>query len=276
MPPRYYRDAEFYRAPDGSSDVIDELRRVQRSDPRALRTIQNKIDLLRQQTLDDALRSELIRKASATIYVLRVQGGASVAYRLPFFEPLCRGGSLIVFTHGEQRRDLRGDGYGSLIVKAESARMEWIDRNCDEGMSMRADELFDALSRESPVPPDVAATVDPPFILAANVYRLRKAHGLTQRTLAQKVGVAQPRIAEIERGDANPTLGTLSLLAHALGVSVSELLSRECPDVPADASLALDRDGEGEEGTEGRPAEGLDHDPASRGGEPPKSRVRRG
>jgi transcriptional regulator with XRE-family HTH domain len=98
---------------------------------------------------------------------------------------------------------------------------------------MRVDDFFERVEAEVPVPPEVAAEVDPPFVLAANVHALRTARGMTQGALARAVGVAQPRIAEVERGDANPTLGTLSRLAYALGVTVSELLSPDCR-VPGD------------------------------------------
>jgi len=48
---------------------------------------------------------------------------------------------------------------------------------------------------------------------------------MTQAQLAAAIGVSQPRIAEIEAGDANPRLLTLSRIAHALGITLSELLA---------------------------------------------------
>ncbi len=95
---------------------------------------------------------------------------------------------------------------------------------------MRSDEFFRRLDEEFPTDPAVAAEVDPPHVLASNVYRLRKARGLTQEQLAEAVGVRQPRIAEVERGDANPRLLTLSKLAFALGVPVAALLDPDHPD----------------------------------------------
>lgn len=112
--------------------MSDELQRIARSDARGKRAIQNKIDLLRQQSLDDALRSRLIKKPSATLYVLRVQSGP-VSYRLPFFEPPCRGGALVVLTSAVHRRDLRGDSYAELLEEAERLRHDWIQRNCKGG-----------------------------------------------------------------------------------------------------------------------------------------------
>jgi hypothetical protein len=117
----------------GHSLIADELASISRSDPRGYRTIVKKMELLRQQSLRDALGSGLIKKPSATIYVLRVQSGSSVAYRLSFFEPLCRNGTLIVFTECASRRDLRGDSYTDLVDRAERMRTDWIQRNCKEG-----------------------------------------------------------------------------------------------------------------------------------------------
>lgn len=95
---------------------------------------------------------------------------------------------------------------------------------------MRADEFFRRLDEEFPTDPAIAAEVDPPHVLASNVYGLRKHRGLTQDQLAEAVGVRQPRIAEVERGDANPRLLTLSKLAFALGVPVAALLDPDCLD----------------------------------------------
>ena len=89
---------------------------------------------------------------------------------------------------------------------------------------MRLEELRARIEPGHPELATIAVEVDPPHILALNVYRLRNARGMTQAELATALGVAQPRIAEIERGDANPRLVTLSKLAYALGVSLSELL----------------------------------------------------
>jgi transcriptional regulator with XRE-family HTH domain len=95
---------------------------------------------------------------------------------------------------------------------------------------MRAEDFFRELEAEHPTDPAVAAEVDPPHFLARNVYRLRKERGLTQEQLAEAVGVRQPRIAEVERGDANPRLATLAKLAHALGVPVWALLDPDYVD----------------------------------------------
>ncbi|HEU0079309.1 MAG TPA: hypothetical protein VFQ76_16765 [Longimicrobiaceae bacterium] len=132
MSTRYVREVELYADARGRSRVADELKRIGRSDARGIRAIRNKIGLLRQQSLEDALRSRLIKKPSATIYVLRVQSGP-VSYRLPFFEPSCRGGAIVVLTSAVQRRDLRGGSYAELLEDAERLRADWIERNCKGG-----------------------------------------------------------------------------------------------------------------------------------------------
>lgn len=89
---------------------------------------------------------------------------------------------------------------------------------------MRIDDIFAQIEAENPEILEIAHEVDPPSILAVNVIRTRNERGMTQAQLAEAVGVAQPRIAELERGDANPRLVTLSKIAHALGITLSELL----------------------------------------------------
>lgn len=45
----------------------------------------------------------------------------------------------------------------------------------------------------------------------------RRSRGVSQRELAQRSGVAQPTIARIEAGTADPRLGTLERLFEACG-----------------------------------------------------------
>lgn len=53
----------------------------------------------------------------------------------------------------------------------------------------------------------------------------RKARNLTLAELALASGVSRSMLSEIERGDANPTYGTLWHLTRALGLDMSSLLS---------------------------------------------------
>jgi XRE family transcriptional regulator, regulator of sulfur utilization len=53
----------------------------------------------------------------------------------------------------------------------------------------------------------------------------RKARNLTLAELAQASGVSRSMLSEIERGDANPTYGTLWHLTRALGLDIASLIS---------------------------------------------------
>lgn len=57
--------------------------------------------------------------------------------------------------------------------------------------------------------------------LGRQVRAWREAHGVTQRELAGRLGMAQPNLARLEGGGVAPTLTTLALLAQRLGVRVT-------------------------------------------------------
>lgn len=61
-------------------------------------------------------------------------------------------------------------------------------------------------------------------LVGRNLKRFRAAANITQERLAERTGVPQQHISEIERGHGNPTVVTLSILADALGVSAVALL----------------------------------------------------
>lgn len=60
--------------------------------------------------------------------------------------------------------------------------------------------------------------------LASRVYALRGCMGLTQQQLAERSGLDQANISDIENGDANPTARTIGRLAAGLGVDARVLL----------------------------------------------------
>jgi transcriptional regulator with XRE-family HTH domain len=99
-----------------------------------------------------------------------------------------------------------------------------------------ADEYFARRAAEDPKFRALREQPKPHVELALNVNRLRNARGMTQEELAAAAGMKQPRIAEIERGDANPKLETLTRLAIALGVEPWQLLVPAPPLVPANAA----------------------------------------
>ena len=55
------------------------------------------------------------------------------------------------------------------------------------------------------------------------VRELREAKGLSQEELAFKIGVHRTYLGGIERGERNPSLKNIDLIANALGISLAEL-----------------------------------------------------
>lgn len=49
---------------------------------------------------------------------------------------------------------------------------------------------------------------------------------LSQENLAKVVGVHRTYLGVLERGEGNPTVDTLEKVAHALGITVSEIVRR--------------------------------------------------
>lgn len=72
-------------------------------------------------------------------------------------------------------------------------------------------------------------------MVGSNIRRIRRQRGWTQAFLAQKIGVAQSAVGQIERGEVNPLLSTLFDLAHVLDVEPAALLSEShaAPSQPA-------------------------------------------
>ena len=66
---------------------------------------------------------------------------------------------------------------------------------------------------------------------------------LTQRELAERVGMTPGSINRIERGVHRPRLGTVRKLAEALGVDPDELIAWEAHDRGAEEGRAPARDG---------------------------------
>lgn len=54
--------------------------------------------------------------------------------------------------------------------------------------------------------------------VAAELVRFRSENGLSQRALADRLGVSQPRVAKIESGEHNPDIDTLVSISRATGL----------------------------------------------------------
>jgi transcriptional regulator with XRE-family HTH domain len=59
---------------------------------------------------------------------------------------------------------------------------------------------------------------------AGNVRRLRAKKGLSQKALADKVGISVSYVSMLERGQRSPPLETIEKVAKALGVPPASLL----------------------------------------------------
>jgi transcriptional regulator with XRE-family HTH domain len=55
---------------------------------------------------------------------------------------------------------------------------------------------------------------------------LRRARGLTQEAVAERLGMLAPNYARVEQGRANVTVDTLNRIAGALGTDIAELFGR--------------------------------------------------
>lgn len=68
---------------------------------------------------------------------------------------------------------------------------------------------------------------NPQPALGGAIRRLRNKRGLSQEDLAHAAGVTTGTISAIERGNSNPTWGTVKDIATALEVSMPELAKLE-------------------------------------------------
>lgn len=68
-------------------------------------------------------------------------------------------------------------------------------------------------------------------LVGRNFARLRQEKGLTQEEVQERSGMSQQYISGLERGQRNPTVISVYLIAQALGVSHMELMQ---PDTKQD------------------------------------------
>jgi transcriptional regulator with XRE-family HTH domain len=54
--------------------------------------------------------------------------------------------------------------------------------------------------------------------VAVAIVRYRAAHGLSQRELAERLGMKQPQVARLELGEVNPSIDTLMRASSTLGL----------------------------------------------------------
>lgn len=79
---------------------------------------------------------------------------------------------------------------------------------------------FDIVLKKALKNPKVKAEYDklqPEFAVIEAILEARIKRGMTQESIARKIGTKQSAIARIEAGNANPSIGFLQKLAEALG-----------------------------------------------------------
>jgi transcriptional regulator with XRE-family HTH domain len=65
------------------------------------------------------------------------------------------------------------------------------------------------------------------LLLAANLRKIREERNLSLGQLAELSGVSKSMLGQIERGEANPSIGTIWQIANGLRVSFTSLLNEE-------------------------------------------------
>jgi transcriptional regulator with XRE-family HTH domain len=60
-------------------------------------------------------------------------------------------------------------------------------------------------------------------LLGARIKELRKARGLSQNVLSEKIGIEAKHLSRIEVGNSYPSLDTLERISRALGVEMKDV-----------------------------------------------------
>lgn len=69
------------------------------------------------------------------------------------------------------------------------------------------------------------------LMTADKLQKLRKAHGLSQDALAERLGISRQSISKWERGESTPDTDNLIALASVYGISLDELIGSGNTDV---------------------------------------------
>ena len=79
----------------------------------------------------------------------------------------------------------------------------------------------------------------PHTVFMKNLRQIRRARGLSQVELAEKVGCSQAMVSKIEKGQANPTLDMIEALAAALDTTPASVFG--LPETQQRAINALEK-----------------------------------
>jgi len=105
----------------------------------------------------------------------------------------------------------------TLVKKRKPSDFFLSEKEHIENIKRKKPELYKLLENPSPK-----------ARLAANIYRLRNAHKMTQKELADKAGIGLKTFQRIETAqpDSNPTLDAIAALSKALRVDIQELYEK--------------------------------------------------
>ena len=87
--------------------------------------------------------------------------------------------------------------------------------------------------------PSQSTPLDGPPAVGSKLQEIRKAQQLSLDELSKRAGVSKSMLSEVERNQANPTVGVLWRLASALGISLPDLLAGGPGDKAAPAVLLV-------------------------------------
>lgn len=73
--------------------------------------------------------------------------------------------------------------------------------------------------------------------ISERISDIRSESGLTQKELADRAGITQGALSQIENGNRTPTLLVLRKLARALNISVEDLIGEPTYEYPDDIKL---------------------------------------
>lgn len=66
--------------------------------------------------------------------------------------------------------------------------------------------------------------------IAVNLNRIRKSKGMSLEVVAEQTGVSKSMLAQIERGEGNPSIGTLGKIISGLRIEFNDLISAPYED----------------------------------------------
>ena len=84
---------------------------------------------------------------------------------------------------------------------------------------------FDPTHERMATVSDISGPVSPPPPLAANLRKWRERRALSLSALARQAEISKSTVSELERGNGNPSLETLSALARPLNIPLAFLLA---------------------------------------------------